>query len=93
MMASVPSFALKRAPETGASTIAIRLAFRTLPNARVPAGSDELMSDHDRSALQPGQGIQHGVAHVIAVGNHGDQHLGSLAAARAVRQLPLPFRS
>ena len=93
MIASVPSFALKRAPDTGASTMAIWLALRTFPKAKVPAGSAELMSITTAPRLRPGRASSTASRTSLPSGTMVISASAPSAASRAERQFPVPLRS
>jgi hypothetical protein len=93
MIASVPSFALKRAPDTGASTIAMPFFFRARPRARVPAGSAELMSITTAPRLRPGRASRTASRTSLPSGTMVISASEPSAASRAERQFPVPLRS
>jgi len=93
MMASVPSLALAMAPETGASTMATFFAASAAPSARVPAGSDELMSTTTAPALSTGSASSTASRTIAPSGSMVTMASAPLAASRIESQLPEPLRS
>ena len=93
MMASVPSFALTTAPETGASIRRTPLAARALASARVPTGSDELMSMTSAPLASAGSTSSTASRTTSPSGSMVMSASAPSAASRADLQLPLPLRS
>jgi len=93
MMASVPSRALPTAPDTGASIIATDFAASASPSARVPAGSEELMSTTTAPGLSAGSASSTASRTIAPFGSMVMSTCAPLAASRIERQLPVPLRS
>jgi len=93
MSASVPSFALALAPETGASSMAIRRFASSLPRAQVVAGSDELMSITIAPRARPGRAPRTARRTALPSGSMVMRILEPAAASRGERRLPVPLRS
>src|SRR5689334_6890194 len=93
MMASVPSRALPTAPETGASTIGIFFAARATPSARVPVGSEELMSITTAPAFSAGSASSTTSRTTSPSGSMVTSASAPLAASRTDLRLPLPAAS
>jgi len=93
MIASVASFALAMAPDTGASIIAMPCAASARPSAREPAGSAELMSRTSAPSLRAGSASSTTPRTTFPSGNIVMRTSASFAASRTERRLPLPFAS
>src|SRR5258708_400424 len=93
MIDSVPSLAFATAPETGASTIRTPRASSAAPRARVPAGSNELMSTTIAPGGSDGSASSTASRTAAPSGSMVISTSACFAASASERQLPLPLRS
>ena len=93
MMASVASFAFAIAPDTGASTMAMPCVASARPSARVPAGSEELMSTTSAPSRSAGMASSTTSRTTRPSGSMVTRMSEPCAAARTDERLPWPARS